>query len=100
MKRKLKDLAPSDFPGVNPRKFEEWKNLNSQANTALFLGMLVWGTGLITVPLIGGAIGWSLPIVFWFGYMFAYSIPLTNREKRLAKTIGIDAAAIKKALSK
>jgi hypothetical protein len=100
MKRKLKDLSPSDFPGVDPQRFDEWKKTSLRLTNAHLFGILAWGTGLFTVPVIGGAIGWALPMIFWFSYMFIYVFPLSNREKELAKSIGVDRAVLKRVLSK
>lgn len=47
------------------------------------------GSGLVTVPLIGGALGWALPIVLYFLYMLAYAAPVAARERRLAAEIGV-----------
>jgi hypothetical protein len=100
VKRKLRDLTSSDFPGVDPQDFETWKKTRLQAIKAQWLGLLVWGTALFTVPVIGGFIGWTLPMIFWFGYMFIYVFPLSNREKELAKYIGVNGAVLKSVLSK
>jgi hypothetical protein len=100
MSRKLKDLTASDFPGVDPQIFEEWKKTSLELSNAHLLGILVWGTGLFTIPVVGGFIGWTLPMVFWFGYMFIHVLPLSNMEKELAKQMGVDRAALRRVLSK
>ena len=95
----FKELAASDFPGVDPKKFEEWK----QAQLAVFKVMNTWapivvfGTMVVTVPLIGGAIGWLLPVIAYFVLMLSYGRPLGKRAKDLGKEVGIDGAAIRRA---
>ena len=101
MAKKFKDLTVSDFPGVEPLKFEEWKNLSLKVNMALILGLpLLLGLILVFQIVIGGAIGGFLPLILWFGYMFLYVSPLSSKAGKLGKSLGIDRTAVKKALSK
>ena len=92
MSRNAQDLKHTDLPGVDAETFAEWKRTNSRAAKAPLLGLLAWAIALITVPTIGGAVGWLIPIVLWFIYMFAYAVPLASRERKLASSIGVPAA--------
>jgi hypothetical protein len=89
--RTPESLTLADLPGVDPARFEEWKRLNRRARLATLLSPLVYLTGLITVPGIGGGIGWLLPVVFWFIYMFAFARPIANAERALATDLGVPA---------
>lgn len=94
----LKDLAASDFPGVDSKRFDEWKQAQLAVNKAMMWSpFVVFGTMAVTVPLIGGAIGWLLPVIAYFAFMFSYARPLGKRAKDLSKELGIDGAAIRRA---
>lgn len=68
---RIQDLTPADFPGIDAAKFEEWKALTLRAMKVPMIGLAIMiGGYLIAVPLIGGAIGWLLPVVAYFAYMF------------------------------
>lgn len=92
LNRKPESLTIADLPGVDPARFDEWKRLHRRARMASLFGPLVYASTLITVPVIGGAIGWALPIAFWFVYMFAYVAPLAAAERKLAAELGVPAA--------
>lgn len=99
-KKKLRDLTPLDFPGVDPGRFEEWKRIRSRLGKAPWLGWAIWAAGLlITVPLIGGFIGWTLPMLIWAGFMFGYTRPLAKKEAELARTARIDRAVVEQPFS-
>lgn len=98
--RQAQPLTPSDLPGVDPQDFEEWKKTTIKLRNTFWLGLLIFGTGLITVPLIGGFIGWMLPAVLWAGYMIIFGPPLARREKELVKFMGVDRATLRRLLRK
>ena len=94
----LKDLAASDFPGVDSKRFDEWKQAQLAVNKAMtWPPFVVFGTMVVTVPLIGGAIGWLLPIISYFAFMFSYARPQGKKAKDLSKDLGFDVAAIRRA---
>ena len=75
----IKDLAASDFPGIDPAKFEEWKTLQIKANRVPPIGTaILFGVGVITVPLIGGAIGWGLPAIAYLAFTISQVVQLKN----------------------
>jgi hypothetical protein len=92
MTKKPDELTAADVPNATPEQFAEWKELNRRARRVQWTGLAVWATTFITVPVIGGAIGWALPIVLWFAFMFGYAAPLAKRERALAAQLGIPAA--------
>lgn len=92
VKRSPDSLTLADLPGADPARFAEWKQLHRRAQLATLLSPLVYATGFITVPVIGGGIGWLLPIVFWFIYMFVYARPLASAERALAIELGVPGA--------
>jgi hypothetical protein len=91
-RRTPESLTLDDLPGVEPARFDEWKRLNRRARIAFFCGPLIYLTGFITVPAIGGGIGWLLPVVFWFAYTFAFVRPLAASERTMASELGVPAA--------
>lgn len=92
VKRSADSLTLADLPGADPARFDEWKRLLRRARVATLASPLVYASAFITVPVIGGGIGWLLPIVFWFAYMFAYAVPLARAERTLAAALGVPAA--------
>jgi hypothetical protein len=77
---RTKDLTASDFPGIDAQKFAEWKALQLRAMRLPWIALAIMiGVALLSVPLIGGAIGWALPV---FSY-FAYMLPQVKHGKRL-----------------
>jgi hypothetical protein len=69
---RIHDLAASDFPGVDPEKFDEWKAMQIRANRLPWVGLAIMaGSAFITVPLIGGGIGWMLPVIAYFAFMLS-----------------------------
>jgi hypothetical protein len=91
-KRTPESLTLSDLPGVDPARFDEWKRLSRRARIAFLCSPLIYLTGFITVPGIGGGIGWMLPVVFWFIYTFAFVRPLARAEQALALQLGVPQA--------
>ncbi len=92
MKRKPEDLTLADLPHADASRFEEWKLLHRRAKWAPLLGLSIFATTFITVPVIGGALGWFLPLAFWFTYAFLYLVPLAGRERKLAGELGVPVA--------
>jgi hypothetical protein len=77
---RIQDLVASDFPGIDQKKFDEWKALQIRANRAPWIGLATMvGVGIVSVPLIGGGIGWLLPLIAYFAAMS----PAVARGKRL-----------------
>jgi hypothetical protein len=92
LKRTPESLTLSDLPGVDPARFDEWKRLHRRARRAPQFGLFIWASAFITVPVVGGGVGWLLPVVFWFTYMFVYAIPLGRAERKLGAELGVPAA--------
>jgi hypothetical protein len=77
---RIQDLTPADFPDIDAAKFEEWKALTLRAMKVPFIGLAIMiGGYLIAVPLIGGAIGWLIPVIAYFVYM----IPQAKQGRRV-----------------
>jgi hypothetical protein len=86
---RLEELTAADFPGVDPEKFEEWKALTLQVNRLPLIGLAIVVLGsVVTVPLIGGAIGWGIPVIAFFAYMIPQQ-PKKFRCAKLYKELGI-----------
>jgi len=89
LNRSPESLTLADLPGVDPARFDEWKVLRRRATRAPLYGVVIWASAFVTVPVVGGGVGWMLPIVFWFTYMFVYAIPLARAERKLGAELGV-----------
>jgi len=79
---RIQDLVASDFPGVDPEKFDEWKAMQIRANRLPMIGLAIMvGSAFITIPLIGGGIGYMLPLIAYFAFM----LPQASSGRRLRK---------------
>jgi hypothetical protein len=93
MKKKFKDLTAADFPGVDAEKFQAWKKAVEDANkntVYVLIGLLVLNVILFVTTgslILGGLL---LLLVLFL---------VNRRPRRLQKELGINRAAIKKALT-
>ena len=104
-----KDLTALDFPGVDPEKFEKWKqaSINAEKNTWMMVVITVVIVLLYFVGIylatgrmpIGGILGAFVPTIFVLISSSAIST-IWGGVYRLGKEIGIDRAALKRARSK
>ena len=86
---RLQDLSASDFPGIDQAKFEEWKSLQMRANRLPWLGLAIMvGVAVFSIPLIGGGIGWMLPVVAYFAFMLP-NVSRGNRLRHLTSELGM-----------
>lgn len=85
---RISDLTAGDFPGVDPQKFDEWKALQLGVNRLPLIGLAILAVGLITVPLIGGAIGWGIPTIACVAYLISQQ-PKKFRCGKLYRELGI-----------
>jgi hypothetical protein len=77
---RIQDLTASDFPGIDSQKFEEWKALQLRVLRLPWIALAIMiGVALLSVPLIGGAIGWALPVLSYFVFM----VPQAKHGRRL-----------------
>ncbi|MCX6174275.1 MAG: zinc ribbon domain-containing protein [Ignavibacteriales bacterium] len=89
--KKFKELTAEDFPGVDPEKFDEWKEAVLEADKNIimvFVGLLVLNVILFLAMgsfMLGGIL---LVIVL---------IMVNRKPNRLAKELGITRDAIKRA---
>jgi len=89
--RKVQDLTAADFPGVDPGRFEEWKQAlkDAERNTIYLLaGLVVLNIVLYLVfdsIMLGGLL---LLLVFFF---------IWRTPNRLAKELGLTNASIRAA---
>lgn len=102
MRRKLQDLTAADFPGADSAKFEQWKQQLLTVNKKIMAGFVVIWVGVIVQLLVKGLAGAIIFFAAFFGwlvYMLAYVRPIRLKADALGKEIGIDRAALKRALS-
>ncbi len=89
-RRKFKELTVEDFPGVDPQKFDEWKEAVMEANQntiMVFVGLIIFNI-ILFIALKGFMLGGLLLIIV---------LVLINRKpNRLAKELGITREAIKR----
>ncbi len=96
--RKISELTPDDFPGVDAEKFAAWKEAEKSAgkNQMIATAILI-GAAIITIPLIGGAIGYFLPLLAYFAFSIFVGMPNGKKARRLMEELGITRAAIQEA---
>ena len=102
MGRKLQDLTPADFPGVDTAKFEEWKNVQSSFWRAYYRSYLITAAAIFFGLIVRGGFGSLMFVVLfigWMCYMLLYARPIRLRADALAKEMGIDRHALKRALA-
>jgi len=104
-----KDLTALDFPGVDPEKFEKWKqaSMNAEKNTWIMVVITVVIVLLYFVGIylatgrmpIGGILGAFVPTIF---VLISSSVVSTiwGGVNRLSRELGIGRAALKRARSK
>jgi tetratricopeptide (TPR) repeat protein len=89
--RKIKDLRASDFPGVDPKKFDEWKQAALDASKKQRVVWIV--LGLLNLILIFTGVG-----VFLGGFLLLFILFLIARTpNRLLKEAGLTHADIRRA---
>ncbi len=85
----IQELAASDFPGVDAQKFEEWKSLQLRFMRLPWVALAIMiGVAVLSVPLIGGAIGWALPVLSYFVFMFSQRAQ-GQRLRQLGNELGM-----------
>ena len=89
--KKLKDLKASDFPGVNPEKFYEWKKVSSRTATKAIIVMLIYIIAII-FRLISGVLG----IVIAFALMIFVIYLMSRKSNRLFRELGITREELKR----
>ncbi|MGQ0702259.1 MAG: hypothetical protein ACT4PM_03900 [Gemmatimonadales bacterium] len=105
-RRSIADLSATEFPDVDPQRFEEWKAaqlaLLPAARRAVNQGLwfvLVGLAFLLILRGIPGAIMFGLSVIGWFLYMFLYVARLGQPVRKLQAQAGIANADIRRALS-
>jgi|GEM_PF-2536204 len=90
-RKKFKELTAEDFPGVDPEKFNEWKQAVQYTNksTILVLVVLLVLNVILFLAMGGFMLGGILLVVVIF--------LINRRPNRLAKELGITRDAIKRA---
>jgi len=89
--RKIKDLRASDFPGVDPKKLDEWKQAVLDASKKQRVVWIV--LGLLNLILIFTGVG-----VFLGGFLLLFILFLIARTpNRLLKEAGLTHADIRRA---
>ena len=100
--RKFGDLTASDFPGVDPEKFEELRRLGSAWSNRVHLVVLASLFLLLPMIFLGGL--WTnvlaaLELVFFFGFGVFWSLRAL-KIFRLMKEMGITKDQTQAALEK
>jgi hypothetical protein len=97
MKKKFKDLAPEDFPGVDQIKFYEWKKARNASIRNVWIGLAV----LITIGILA-----QLKVLHFGGieYLilalcFVFLNPLMfSKYNKLSKELKLSSQLVRKAL--
>ena len=102
--KKLKDLTAIDFPGVDAKKFGDWKDAELQLKRGSRLGIIIaWPALIVILILIAGAtqfsfigvlVGFGLGLIGYFTFLMLYLRPLANKARDLGEKAGIDRGAV------
>jgi hypothetical protein len=99
MTKKFKDLTATDFPGVDPVKFEEWKKERNSSVRNQIIGdlivlaiMLMAQFGVFTF----GALEWLLCVVA----IFIINMVATMKFRKLGRELNITNSTVRDALRK
>jgi len=99
MMRKISDLGAEEFPGVDPEKFSQWKEMRMKGEKLMFilwLGMLA----IFMLLTVSGAIGgFLIAFLIILTPIFARLISLASAN-RFASEIGIEEKNIRTALKR
>ena len=94
--KKFSELVAEDFPGVNPKRFEEWKQAKIEAgrNHGIALGVLA-----VLVLIFTFVIGVSgfIPAILIIVLIAVSGSVVNEKANRLSKELGITNDMIKKA---
>ena len=93
--KKIKDLEVDDFPGVNPEKFQEWKNLQEEnmkrLKIVIPIGIVLWfllvflltRNDVLSLPVVLVDIG----IILFVVYVLIPPIKVFKLNKELGITV-------------
>jgi hypothetical protein len=89
---KIEDLTAEDFSGVDPEKFEEWKELRQQTNRNVIIFFVCFLLINIIIFIAFGAI--------WFGGLLLILILyfINSKFNKLTKELDLNPKRIKQAL--
>ncbi|MBN2559298.1 MAG: hypothetical protein JXB33_11140 [Clostridia bacterium] len=94
--KKLKDLVPEDFPGVDSAKFEEWKQ--EQVKAARNSTIVVWGiTAAVLIAIFVFDVYGIIPAILAIALIAVSGILINKKANDLARELGITKEMIKKA---
>jgi len=95
--KKIKDLEASDFPGVDEKKFYEWKQRQKNASLIGIIGNLLSLILIIVLGLIYGAIATIVVLIMSRVILYFISHNYSRLTKELEKELGITPESIKAA---
>ncbi len=97
--RKIIDLKAEEFPGADPQKFEQWKEMRSKGEK-LMLYLIIGITGLFLILVFTEIIGgFVVVLLIILTPIIIRSITLSP-SNRLASEIGIKEKDIRSALKR
>ncbi len=97
--RKISELSATDFPGIDPVKFAEWKKLRISSNRNLIIGVSAIALIMLLAQLKVlnfGAIEWLLCVVALFFVNFL----ATLKFRKLTKELNLSNQVIREARKK
>lgn len=93
----LKDLTASDFPEIDPKKFEEWKQASIKANKNTVILLVVTIILIVGIFLVtGGILVGIIPLILFM----VVNATIWSDARRLDKELGINRELLKRARSK
>ena len=94
--KKLSELVAEDFPGINPERFEEWKQAQvSAGRTSVIVISIIAVLGIISIFVF--KVSGFIPAIFMIALIAVSNIIVNGEANRLAKELGITKDMVKKA---
>lgn len=84
----IANMTAADLPGIDEAKFGELKARGKQVLGLQMIGIAILVVGyLIGRMLIGGGIGYLIPVVAYFAFLIAVIYPNNRRMRELQKEL-------------
>jgi hypothetical protein len=94
--KKLSELVAEDFPGINPVRFEEWKQAQVSAGRNGVIVIAIIGVlGIISIFVF--KVSGFIPAILMIVLIAVSNIIVNGEANRLAKELGITKDMVKKA---
>lgn len=102
--KRIRDLEVNDFPGINPGKFKEWKNLQEEnakkAKIAIPIAIILWLILVFLCLLPRIPFLPTVIVIISFILIMAYGLRTPIKIFKLQKELGITIKDVREARKK